>query len=115
LGTNGGSEVDVVLPIKGGWKGYVTFFGGTCKQNCTVDSVLPTLAKQSILVSPLATVYVRVDGGVGNGSYQVCFANPLNDSLSLYQFISGTWWPVNHSTNNPICTVASGDGAFYLH
>lgn len=114
LGTNGGSETSVVLPIKGSWKGSVEFFGGTCKQNCTVDTVLPALAKENMLVTPLATVYVRLDGGVGNGSYQVCFNNPLNESLSLYQFIGGTWWPVNRSTSNPVCAVASGDGAFYL-
>jgi hypothetical protein len=115
VGTNGGSVTDITLPIKGKWKGYVEFFGGTCKQNCTVDSVLPALAKQSLLVTPLASVYVRIDGGVGAGSYQVCFANPLNESLNLYRFIGGTWWPVNRSIRNPICTLASGDGAFYLH
>lgn len=114
IGTNGGSDTNFVIHIKGSWKGYVEFFGGTCKQNCTIDSVLPALAKESIIVTPLATVYVRVDGGVGTGSYQVCFSNPLNESLNLYQFIGGTWWPVNHSTSNPICAVASGDGAFYL-
>ena len=113
--SNGGSEESFVLRLKGDRNGWVEFFGGSCKQNCTIDSILPELAKESTIDTPLATLYVRVDGGAGTGSYRVCFNNPYGEGLNLYQFIGGNWWLVNFSHSNPICALASGDGAFYLH
>jgi hypothetical protein len=115
IASNGGSEVTFTLPIKGPVKGTVEFFGGTCKQNCTVDTILPSLAKEMLDQTPLATLYVRVDGGAGTGSYRVCFSNPLGEGLNLYQFLGGSWILVSFSHHNPICATASGDSAFYLH
>ncbi len=104
-----------VLRLKGDRNGYVEFFDGSCLNSCTIDSVLPDLAEESTIDTPLATLYVRVDGGAGTGSYRVCFNNPYGEGMNLYQFIGGNWWLVNFSHSNPICALASGDGAFYLH
>lgn len=115
ISSDGGSPTNFVLHIKGSVKGTVEFFGGTCQQNCTIDTVLPDNAKESLDDVPLATVYVRIDGGAGTGSYHVCFSNPLGEGLNLFQFVGGNWILASHSHGNPICTVASGDSAFYLH
>lgn len=108
-------QTGFILRLKGDRNGTVEFFNGSCINSCTIDSVLPDLAKESTIDTPLATLYVRVDGGAGNGSYRVCFNNPYGEGMNLYQFIGGNWWLVNFSHNNPICALASGDGAFYLH
>jgi hypothetical protein len=115
IASDGGSDTAFTMPIKGPVKGSVEFFGGSCKVNCTVDTTLPLLAKELLDQSPLATVYVRVDGGAGTGSYRVCFSNPLGEGLNLYQFVGGGWSLVSHTHGNPICATASGDSAFYLH
>jgi hypothetical protein len=109
------TQTGFVLRLKGDHNGFVEFFDNTCINSCTIDSVLPDLARNSTIDTPLAAVYVRVDGGAGNGSYRVCFNNPYGEGLNLYQFIGGNWWLVNFSHSNPICATASGDGAFYLH
>ena len=113
--SNGGSEENFILRLNGDRNGWVEFFGGSCLQNCTIDYILPDLAKESTIDTPLAALYVRVDGGAGTGSYRVCFNNPYGEGMNLYQFIGGNWSLVNFSHSNPICAVASGDGAFYLH
>jgi hypothetical protein len=111
----GDAQTGFVLRLKGDHNGYVEFFDSSCINSCTIDSVLPSLAKENTIDVPLATLYVRVDGGAGNGSYRVCFDNPYGQGLNLYQFIGGNWWLVNFSHSNPICALASGDGSFYLH
>jgi hypothetical protein len=108
-------QAGFILRLKGDRNGYVEFFADSCINSCTIDSILPALAKENTIDIPLATLYVRVDGGAGSGSYRVCFDNPYNEGLNLYQFIGGNWWLVNFSHSNPICALASGDGAFYLH
>lgn len=108
-------QTSFILRLKGDHNGYVEFFSNSCINSCTIDSVLPDLARNSTIDVPLATVYVRVDGGAGNGSYRVCFENPYAEGLNLYQFIGGNWWLVNFSHSNLVCALASGDGAFYLH
>lgn len=109
------TQTGFVLRLKGDRNGSVEFFDNSCINSCTIDSVLPGLARNNTIDVPLATVYVRIDGGAGNGSYRVCFNNPYGEGLNLYQFIGGNWWLVNFSHSNPICVLASGDGAFYLH
>jgi hypothetical protein len=94
--------------------GWVTFFDNACAKNCTVDWQLPGVAESATLVSPVATMYVRVDGGASAGGYQVCFTNPNGLSHTIYQFIGGVWWPIARSTGATICGQANGDGAFFL-
>jgi len=113
--SDGGSETNFILRLKGDRNGWVEFFGGSCQQNCTIDHILPDLTEQSLDDTPLATLYVRVDGGAGMGSYRVCFSNPLGEGLNLYQFVGGNWILAAHSNSNPICSEANGDSAFYLH
>lgn len=102
------------LRLGGERNGWVTFFDDACAQNCTIDWQLPGVADSATLVSPVATLYVRVDGGAGAGGYQLCFTNPNGLSHTIYQFISGVWWPIARSTGASICGQATGDGAFFL-
>ncbi|MEX1247884.1 MAG: hypothetical protein WEA61_05335 [Anaerolineales bacterium] len=105
------------LHLGGGKNGSVTFPPGSCPQKCTISASLPAGANSSLPSGALATLYVRVvdEGGVpGTGSYTVCFDNTDGASLTIYRYIAGAWVAVSAASSNPICTTASGDGAFYL-
>lgn len=107
----------ITLTLGGGNNGSATFPPDACPQKCTIGSGLPAAAKDGVPSDALATVYVRVvdvGGGPGTGTYTVCFKNPDNDPVTLYRFVGGAWVAVAATTGNPICTTASGDGAFYL-
>jgi hypothetical protein len=82
--------------------------------NCTINAQLPATPKEELWTTPLATLYVRVDGGFGTGSYLVCFENMYGASRTIYQFFEGVWTPIARSHSNPICATASGESSFYL-
>lgn len=107
----------VTLVLGGGDNGSATFSPDACPQKCTIGPSLPAAAKDGVPSDALATMYVRVvdqGGAPGTGTYTVCFKNPNNDPVTVYRFVSGVWVAVAANSGNPICTTASGDGAFYL-
>ncbi|MEX1247388.1 MAG: hypothetical protein WEA61_02800 [Anaerolineales bacterium] len=112
--SDGPSDESFTLKLGHGKNGWVTFFDKSCRHNCTIDSVLPGLAKAEIWTTPLATLYVRVDGGAGADGYQVCFNNPSGNLWTIYQFFGGVWDVAARSTGSIVCATASGDGAFFL-
>lgn len=115
VSSEGPVEAGFTLRLGGEKNGFVEFFAGSCDQNCTIDTNIPNLAEDSIIVTPLATLYVRVDGGAGSGSYRVCFENTTAGRVSIYRSIGGVWYPIaGPSGNGLVCATASGDGAFYL-
>lgn len=112
--THGPSEETFTLRLGGDRNGWVTFSANVCQKNCTIDSILPGIAEASILTTPVASMYVRIDGGNPVGFYTVCFANPNYSSHTVYRFVGGIWTPVARSTGATICAAASGEGAFFL-
>lgn len=111
------NEETITLHLGGGKNGNVTFAPGTCLQLCSISPTLPTIARNSLPAHTLATLYVRmVDeaGTAGEGSYLICFDNPHGDTLTIYRYIRGAWLALRVSASDPICTTASGDGAFSL-
>jgi hypothetical protein len=120
FGANGDSSADednsnpVTLHLNGGKNGYATFGAGACDPQCTVSPNLPTPGKLTLPSNALATLYVRLPDG-SNAPYTVCFNNPDGKQLLIYRFVSGGWVAVTFgSGSDPLCTSASGDGAFYL-
>jgi hypothetical protein len=110
--SDGAQANSFTLHLKNG-KGYVTFAAG-CNQNCAINSTLAELGRDTIYVTPLATMYVRT--GRGSVDYTVCFNNPNRQSVRIYRYIQGIWTPVNApSTNAQVCASASRDGSFFLH
>ncbi|MEX2160650.1 MAG: hypothetical protein WD751_01945 [Anaerolineales bacterium] len=112
--SNGPADEPFTLKLGNGKNGWVTFFSSACKHNCTIDSVLPAFARTEIWTTPLATMYVRVDGGASLGGYQVCFNNPSGNLWTIYQFFGGVWDVAARSTGSPVCATASGDASFFL-
>lgn len=109
--TDGAKSEATTLRIK---NAKVTFAAGTCKRNCSISADLPALPKSSILLTPLATLYVR--SGSANGLYQVCFKNTTRGSVRIYRYRDGLWVPISAvSSAMQVCANASGDGSFYLH
>lgn len=112
--SNGPVAEGFTLRLGGGKNGWVNFAAGTCDVNCSINAQIPQTAKDDLWVTPLATLYVRVDGGFGTGGYQVCFENPYGASRTIYQFTGGTWWPIARGTGTTICGTGVGDSSFYL-
>jgi hypothetical protein len=112
--SNGAVAETFTLTLPAGKNGWVNFPADTCNINCTINAQIPQTAKADLGGPTLATLYVRLDGGFGTGSYQVCFENPYGASRTIYQFTGGTWWPIARGTGTTICGTASGDSAFYL-
>jgi hypothetical protein len=115
--TQGGDAPVGLCTIAGGpWR--CTYFPPeTCGQNCYIDPHLPAGANSSLPAGAIATMYVHVvdeNGEPGTGSYTVCFENPDGETLTIYRFIGGSWVAVAIGSGNPICTVQSGDGSYYL-
>jgi hypothetical protein len=113
VNSDGGAAEPFTLKLGKGKNGWVTLFKN-CRRNCSIDSVLPGLAKRKIWTTPLATLYVRLDGGASNYSYQVCFNNPSGNLWTIYQFFGGVWDVAARSTGSQVCAMASGDAAFFL-
>lgn len=114
---NGVGTGPITLVLGGGDNGSATFPPSSCPQKCTISPGLPAAAHAGLPSDAFATMYVRVvdEGGVpGTGTYTVCFKNPDNDPVTVYRFVGGVWVAVAANSGNPICTTASGDGAFYL-
>jgi hypothetical protein len=117
VSTDNNSDETVTLNLPGGKNGSVTFPPGACPQKCSISHNLPAGANSSVPDDALATLYVRVvdEGGTpGEGSYTVCFSNPKAEALVIYRYLGGVWVAMRSAASDPICTVASGDGAFYL-
>jgi hypothetical protein len=113
----GPNQTGTPIDLGPGKNGTITFSPGSCSLKCKVSVGLPTAAKQAVPANAIATMYVQqvtADGSPATGSYTVCFANPDGAALTVYRFVSGAWVAVGASTLNPICTTATGDGAFYL-
>jgi len=112
-----GNDETVIQCVKQEPYTCIIFPPGTCEQNCAVSYQLPNGAGKALANDALATAYVRVvgEGGIpGEGSYTVCFENPNHELVTIYRFIGGAWVAMAVSEGSPICTTASGDGAFYL-
>jgi hypothetical protein len=115
-GHNSGQSTDVVIHLctlaAGDWR-CAYFSEGTCAVNCYIDPHLPAGAQNALPGGVITTLYVNISPDPG-GSYSVCFENPDNESLTIYQYLGGIWVPLVVSTNNPVCASATGDGSFYL-
>lgn len=113
--SGGGQAASLTLRLRNG-KGQVTFPKG-CPRNCSINSTLPDgPGKDTIIVTPLAVMYVRA-GGETN-SYTICFRNmtPGGGSVRIYRYAGGIWTPISApSTASLVCASAAGDGSFYLH
>lgn len=113
VSTDGPRTESATLRLKNKYAS-VTFAAGTCKRNCSISADIPALPKSSIILTPLATLYVR--SGSANGLYQVCFKNPTRGSVRIYRYRDGLWVPISVvSSGLQVCANASGDGSFYLH
>jgi hypothetical protein len=107
----------VTLCLKGEKNGCVTFPLGTCIVQCTADPKLPGSAFNNLPSTALDTIYVRVinaQGETSKGSYTVCFDNPAMANRYIYKYALGSWVLVRSGSSDPLCAIASGDGAFYL-
>ncbi len=111
----------ITLPLCGGKNGSATFPVGDCKLKCTVTNRLPQLAEKKVPNGAEATIYVRVidPGGLpGVDSYTVCFSleNLDLDPPAIYRWVGGQWelQMIGNKDSNFICSMADGDGAFYL-
>jgi hypothetical protein len=111
-GQGGDAPVGLCTQAAGDWR-CAYFNEGTCAVNCYIDPHLPTGAKAALPGGVITTLYVNISPDPG-GSYSVCFENPDNESLTIYQYLGGVWVALATSTNNPICASSSGDGSFYL-
>jgi hypothetical protein len=106
------ASVTTCTLASGDWR-CAYFAEGTCAVNCYIDPHLPAGAQSALPGGVITTLYVNISPDPG-GSYSVCFENPDNESLTIYQYLGGVWVALATSTNNPICASATGDGSFYL-
>jgi hypothetical protein len=111
-GQSADEPVGLCTQAGGDWR-CSYFTAGTCAVNCYIDPHLPDGAQNALPGGVISTLYVNISPDPG-GSYSVCFENPDNESLTIYQYLGGVWVPLATSTNNPICASSSGDGSFYL-
>lgn len=109
-----GAKIDAVTLRLHNGKGRVNFAVGTCKRNCSISANLPAVAKDNLILIPLATMNVRP--GSPSGLYQICFSNVNGKNLRIYRFTNSVWVPISPvSSAAQVCTTTSGDGSFYLH
>jgi hypothetical protein len=109
-----GGEAPIGLCTQAGGPWRCSYFNeGTCAVNCYIDPHLPAGAQHALPGGVITTLYVNISPDPG-GSYSVCFENPDNESLTIYQYLGGVWVALATSTNNPICASSTGDGSFYL-
>ncbi len=111
-GQGGDAPVGLCTQAAGHWR-CSYFDAGTCADNCYIDPHLPAGPHDALPDNVITTLYINVSPDPG-GPYIVCFENPDNESLTIYQYIAGAWVPVAVGTSNPLCASASGDGSFYF-
>jgi hypothetical protein len=111
-GQSANEPVGLCTQAGGDWR-CSYFTAGTCAVNCYIDPHLPDGAQNALPGGVITTLYVNISPDPG-GSYSICFANPNNESLTIYQYLGGIWAALATSTNNPICASSTGDGSFYL-
>jgi hypothetical protein len=114
-------ETRVVLYLCHLKNGSATFPVGACSLKCVISADLPAQAERKMPGNAAAVIYVRLvapGGTPGTDTYTVCF-NVADLGLqppSIYRFTGGEWVLVafGNEASTVVCTVARGDGAFYL-